>query len=137
MEISAFCGNIHIPWILSAFFVYIRISWKYPRSVDIIHILWKYPRSVDIILILCMYPHFVEIIRISWNYPHSVDIIRISSVLYLTFYLSSESDWCITYFPVCNLMCFYVTYTFRSFFFVSGYKLNPNPIRIYVPPFTT
>ena len=27
MEISEFCGNIHAPWILSAFRVYICISW--------------------------------------------------------------------------------------------------------------
>ena len=104
VKISAFRGNIHVPWILSAFRVYICILWKYPRSVDIIRILWKYPRSIDIIRISCIYPYFVEIICILCKYPRSVDIIRISSVPYLTFYSSRKSDWCITYFTVCNLI---------------------------------
>ena len=58
-----------------------------------IRISWKYPRSMDIIRISCIYPYYVEIIRILWKYPRSVDIIRIFSVLSLTFYSSSESDW--------------------------------------------
>ena len=53
------------------------------------------------------------------------------------FFLSSVSEWCITYFPVCNLICFYVPYYFLLVSFVSEYKLNPNPIWVYVTPFIT
>ena len=36
----------------------------------------------------------MEIIHISWKYPRSVNIICILSVISLTFYSYSESDWC-------------------------------------------
>ena len=88
------------------------------------------------------YLHFVDIIRIghimSYIYRnvchglHSfvlvVDIIYIG---HITSYLSrnvrpifhiysfSESDWCITSFPVCNLTFFNVTSSFRLVCFVS------------------
>ena len=74
-------------------------------------LLWKYPHFVEISTFRRYYPHFVEISTIYGyylyfmyrsvfcvDYPHfvkysrSMDIIRISSVLYLTFYSSSESD---------------------------------------------
>ena len=64
VEIFAFCGNIHVPWILSAFRGYIHISWKCPHFVDILRILWMYPRSVDISAFRGYYPNFVDIIRI-------------------------------------------------------------------------
>ena len=74
LRLSASCGNIHVLWILSAFCVYIRISWKYPRSVHIINISWKYPRSVDIIRISWKYLHFVYISVFHRDYPHFVEI---------------------------------------------------------------
>ena len=49
-------------------------------------------------------------------------------------YSYSVNTWCITSFPVCNLICFYVTSSFCLVFFVSEYKLNTNHIWIYVPP---
>ena len=52
-------------------------------------------------------------------------------------YSSSVSDWCITSFPVCNLIYYYVPYSFQLVRFMSEYKLNPNPLWIYVPPFIT
>ena len=114
------------------------LLWKYPLSMDIIDIMWKYPCSVDIFCTSCMYPYFIEIICNLWKYPRSVDIIRnsciypyfldiiliswkyprsmyINSILYvssLTFYYPSESDWCITYFPVFNLICYSVPSSF-------------------------
>ena len=76
------------------------LSWKYPHFleistfVDIIRISWNDPCFMDIIRVSCINPYFVDIIRISWKYPRSVDIIRISSIISLTFYPSSASDWC-------------------------------------------
>ena len=61
----------------------------------------------------------------------------VMSILYLTFYSSSESDWCITSFPVYKLIFFMLPLPFALFVFVCEYKLNPNHIRIYVPPFIT
>ena len=136
------------------------ISWKYPRYVDILHISWKYPGYVYIIHVLWICPHFVGIIRIVHNTSylarnvqhglHSfvlvVDIIYIGHAMnYFAYnfhpifhiYSSSESYWCITYFPVCNQICFNVPSSFCIVNFVNEYKLNPNPIQIYVPPFIT
>ena len=70
-----------------------------------------YLHSVDVILILW----------ISWIYPHFVDTICIGHITsYLAcnvcpifhIYSSGVSDWCITYFSVCTLICFSVTYSF-------------------------
>ena len=52
-------------------------------------------------------------------------------------YSSCISDCCITSFTVCNLICIYIPSSFILIIFVSDYKLNPKPIRIYVPPFIT
>ena len=82
---------------------YFRISWKYPSSVDIFRILW-------------IYPYFVYIIRILWKYPCSVNIIHIFSVLSLTFYSSSESDWCTT--PLVLVRCRVAVCMFSSAFYV-------------------
>ena len=123
--------------------------------VDIIRILWiwsefhGYPCTVDVIRILWIYPHFVDIVRILWIsriYPHFVDIICIGHIMsYVAcnlrpifhIYSSSVSDWCITYFPVFNLICFSVTYSFCLVRFLSEYEPNPNLIRIHVPTFIT
>ena len=104
---------------------------------------------MDIIRILWMYPHVVDIIHILWIsliYPHSVDIICIGHIMsYLLnnvhpifyIYSSSVSDLCITSFTVCNSICFCYPSYFRLVCFVSEYKLDPNPIHIYVPHFIT
>ena len=107
--------------------------------MDIIRILW-------ISLFCGYYPHFVDIYVFHGYYPHLVDIICIGNITrYLDhnvctifyIYSSSVSDWCITSFPVCNLICFYVPSSSFLFSFVSEYKLNTNPILIYVPHFIT
>ena len=72
----------------------VRISWKYTRTMNFIRISWKYTCFVDIIHISCIYPYFVGFIRISYKYTRSVDIVRNQSVLSLTFYPFSESEWC-------------------------------------------
>ena len=88
------------------------LSWKYPHFVEISTFRGYFPYFVEISTFrgyfphFCIYPYFVYIIRILCKYPRSVHIIRIPSVLYVIFYSSSESDWCITYFLVCNLICF-------------------------------
>ena len=73
-----------------------------------------------------------------------VDIIcidHITSYLYINvrpiFHIYSYivNAWCITSFPVCNLICFSVPYSFHLVRFTSYYKLNPNSIHIYVSPF--
>ena len=56
---------------------------------------------------------------------------------FLHIYSSSVSNWCINYFPVCNLICFYVQSYLLLVHSMSEYKLNRNSIRIYVPPFFT
>ena len=101
---------------------------------------------MEIIHILWIYPYFVYIICISWIYLHLVDIICIDNIeSYLAcnvhnilhIYSYSVNDWCITSFTVCNLIWFYVPSTFCLVCFVSDYKLNPNLIWIYMPPFIT
>ena len=74
--------------------------------------MWKCPCSVDIIRISCMYPYFVDIIRILWKYPRSMGIICISSILSLTFYSSSESDWCNMFVSHKALNCRHLTTSF-------------------------
>ena len=75
------------------------------------------------------YPHFVDIIYIdhikSYLAPNERPIFNIFSF--------SESDWCITSFPACNLIIFFCSSSFCLVRFVSEYKLNPNNIQIYVP----
>ena len=97
VELSVFCENIHVLWILSAFreistfrgyyphFVYIsvfcgniHVPWILSAFLVCIRILWKYPRSVDIIRISWKYPRSVDIIRISCICPYFVEIIHIS-----------------------------------------------------------
>ena len=62
------------------------------------------------------YLHFVEISMSHGYYPHFVDIVYICHIMsYLArnvcpiFYIYpfSESDWCITSFPICNLIIFF------------------------------
>ena len=64
----------------------------------------------------------MDIIRISWICPNFVDIIFIGHVMrYLSrnvrpifrIYSSSVSDWCITSFSVCDLICFSVPSSFH------------------------
>ena len=113
-----------------------------PVRPDIVCILW-------ISMFREHFLHLVDIICISWIswiYPHFMDIICISHITsYLDrnvcriihVYSSSVSDWCITSFPVYNLICFSVNSSFRLDHFVGEYELNRNPILIHVPPFIT
>ena len=126
--------------------------------MDIIRILWKYPRPVDIICILRIYLHFVDIIRIghitsylAGNIHHGLHsfvlVVNIIYIDHITSYLAcyfrpifhiysfSESEWCITSFPVFNLIFFSDPSSFFIVRFSSEYKINPNPIDIYVPYF--
>ena len=122
--------------------IFISDNGYYPHLVYIICILWK--------SIFCgYYPHFLDIIRILWIlciYLHFADITCISHfTTYLprnaspicNIYSYSVSDWCITSFPVCNLIYFSSLSYFCIVCFVSEYKLDNNPIRIYVPNFIT
>ena len=95
------------------------------------------------------WPHYklnvLPVLLVFHSFIIIVDIIFIDPITrYLDYnvipifhiYLYCANDWCITYFPVCNLIYFSVTSSFRLVWFVSNYKLNPNSIRIYVPPFS-
>ena len=127
-------------WILSAF-------------VEISTFRGNYSHFLDISI-------FVDIIRIghimsylAQNFSHGLqifilvmDIIYIShTTIYLArndcpifyIYSSSESDWCIPSFPVCNLIYFSVPSSFYLVSLVSEYKLSPNHIQIYVHTFIT
>ena len=73
---------------------------------------------------------FCEISTFRGYYPHFVGIRPIFHI-----YPFSESDWCITYFPICNLICFSGHASFCLVHFVSWDKLNTNPIQIYVTSF--
>ena len=80
------------------------------------------------------YPPFVGIIRISWIlwvYPHLNNIICVGHIKsYLVWnvrpifhiYSSIVSEWCITYFPFCNLICFSIPSYFWLVHFVSEYN---------------
>ena len=126
--LSALRGNIDVPWILSAF------SGYYPYLVDIIridHITSYLARNVR--QGLHSFVLVVDIIYIG----HTISYLARNVRPIFHIYSSSESDWCITSFPVCYLICFSVPSSFCLVRFVSGYTLNPNPIQIYVPPFIT
>ena len=96
-----------------------------------------------------MYPYVVGVICIlwlSWIYLNFVDIICIG---HITSYLARNvgtifhvysfcvSDWCITSFTVFNSIFCSVHYSCCLVNFMSDYKMNPNPIWMYVPPFIT
>ena len=141
----------------------IHISWKYPHFVDISTFCGYCPHFVDIICIghstsylarnVChVIPTFILVvdnIYISHILHSFVLVIDITCIGHSTRYLacnvlpaihiysSSVSDWCIASFPVLKLICFSVLSFFRLVRFVSDYKLNPNPIRIYITPFIT
>ena len=91
MEISTFCGNIYVLWILSAFWGCICIFGYYLHLVDIICILWIYARSVDIICISWIYPHFVDItcidhitIFLASNVCHGINsFVRVVDIIYI------------------------------------------------------
>ena len=76
-----------------------------------------------------MYPHLINNICIG----HIISYLARNVRTIFQIYSSSVSDWCITYFPVCNLIYFSVPSSFQLVHFVSDYKLNPNPIWIYMP----
>ena len=120
-------------WILSTIRVNMPILWKYSRSMDIICISWIYPSLMDILRILWTYPHSVNMICIvhilsylAHNVSHCLHsfilVVNIIYIGHITSYLdrnvrpifhiysSSESYWCITYFPVCNLICFSIPF---------------------------
>ena len=110
------------------------------RLVDIVCSSW----NIRIVHITIYLDHNVH--RILHIFVLVVDIIFIGQIMsYLGrnvfpifhIYSSSVSDWCINYFPVCNLICFSIPFYFLLVCFVSDYKLNPNPIWIHVPPFIT
>ena len=140
MEISTFHGYyLHFVEI-STFRGY------YPHFVDIYVLRGYYPHFLEISMFRRYYPHFVEISTSCGYYPHFVDIIYIDHITsYLArnvcpifhIYSFSESDWCITYFPVCNLIVLFYSSSSCLVRFVSEYKLNPTPIQIYVPSFPT
>ena len=95
-------------WILSTFYGCIRILW----------ILW-------------IHSHFVDIICIDHITSYLAHNIR--PIFHI--YSSSVSDWCIPSLPVCDFICFSVASFVSLVCFVSDYKLNTNPIWIYVPSF--
>ena len=89
----------------------------YPHFVDIFVLRGYYPHFVKISMFRRYYPHFVEISTPCGYYPHFVDIIYIDHIkIYLApndrpifnMYSFSESDWCITSFPIFRLIASYV-----------------------------
>ena len=108
----------------------------YSHFVDIYVLRGYYPHFVEISMFYQYYPHLVEISTSRGYYPYYVDMIYIDHItIYLArnvrpifhIYSFSESDWCITYFPVCNLIVFFCSSSSCLVRFVSEYKLNPNP----------
>ena len=96
MEISTFCGY-------------------YLHFMEVSKFRGYYLHFLGIYVLRGYYPHFVEISTSCGYYPHFVDIIYIDHInSYLArnlhhifhIYSFSESDWCINYFPVCNLIVF-------------------------------
>ena len=102
--------------------------------------LWE---SINWILLSAIHGFF-RIFHIIYSFVLVMDIICIGNITshlshnvhpILHVYWYSVSDRWITSFPVCNSICFYVPSSIHLVLFVSEYKLNPNPIWIYVPPF--
>ena len=147
VEVSAFCGNIHVLWILFAIHINIHVPWILSAFRGYIYILrGYYPHFVEISMFRRYYSHFVEISTSRGYYPHFVDIIYIDhNMSYLAhnvrpifhIYSFSETDWYITYFSVCHLDSVSCSSSFCLVHFVSEYKLNTNTIQIYVPSFST
>ena len=115
MEISTFRGYYLNFVEISTFCRY------YPHFMDIYVLRGYYPHFVEISMIRNYYPHLVEISTSLGYYPHFVDIIYIDHIKsYLAhnvspifhIYSFSESDWCTTSFPVCNLIIFSVLFPF-------------------------
>ena len=119
MEISTFCGYyLHFVEIS-------RFHGYYPHFVDIYVLHGYYPHFVEVSMFRRYYPHFVKISTSREYYLHFVDMIYIDHITsYLArnirplsyIYSFSESDWCINYFPVCNLTIFSVSLIFALFF---------------------
>ena len=139
VEISTFCRNIHVLWILSAFCGIIHVPWILPGFCG------YYPNFMDMIRIFHITSYLARNVRhVIHSFVLVVNIIYIGHITsylarnvcpILHIYSSSESYWCINYFPVCNLIFFSVPSSFHLVCFVREYKLNPNPIQIYVPYF--
>ena len=103
MDISAFRGYIHTPWILSSFRGNTHVPWILSTFCEYIRILW-------ILSAFCGYylhwPHYELPSSYIFHFIHSfvqvADLIfgHITSYLarnirhFFTFYSSSESDWC-------------------------------------------
>ena len=157
---SEFCGYICILWIYPSLLYISILCGYYPHFVEISTFCGYYPHFLDISAFRGYYPHFLDIpciVHITSYLARNVRHVLHSLVLVMDFiyighitsylahnvctifyiYSSSVSDWCITYFTVCNLICFSVPSDFRLVFFVSEYKINPNLIWIYMPPFIT
>ena len=125
-------------------------SWIYPHHVDIIqighitsyldhtvcHILHCSVIIMDIIFIGHVLHSFVLIVDIICI-GHITSYLALNVCYIFQIYSSSVSDWYITYFPVCNLICFSVPSPFFIFGFMSEYKMNTNPIQIYMPHLIT
>ena len=101
----------------------------FPHFVDIIRISWISTfRGYNF--------HSMDVIRISWIlwiYPRLVDIVCIVCIniyLYCNFclifhiYSSIVSEWCITYFPVCNLT--WVSFICTFYLFALWVSINWN-----------
>ena len=80
VEVSAFRGNIHIPWISSAFVEISPFCGYYPHFVDICVLRGYYPHFEEISMLCRYYPHFVEISTSHEYYPHFVDMIYIDHI---------------------------------------------------------
>ena len=104
-------------------------------------------RFVNIICIVHITSYLACNVRhILHSFIPTVDIVcvdRVTSYLarnvchILHIYSSSVDYWCIISFFFFNIICFSVHCSFSFVHFLSQYELNPNPIRIYVPPFIT
>ena len=104
-------------------------------------------RVVNIICIVHITSYLACNVRhILHSFIPTVDIVcidRVTSYLarnvchILHIYSSSVDYWCIISFFFFNIICFSVHCSFSFVHFLSQYELNPNPIRIYVPPFIT
>ena len=101
VEISSFRGNIHV-------------SGYYPHIVDISKFRGYYPYFMDTIGISHITSYLeCNVCHLLYSFVLAVDIIFGHITGYLARYIQPIShysfrlnDWCITYFPVCNLICF-------------------------------
>ena len=74
VDVSVFCGNIHIPWIFYG-------TWIFPQNVDSIHVIHIHPQNVDYIYGTWIFPRNADNIHGMWIFPRKAET---STIIFTT-----------------------------------------------------